>query len=173
MNTKLPTELSPIDAENPRSAMYIIQWCQSIMHRFFGLVLWWKPTYIPALQEQRSSIQELAQVGKILTLMITCMLEKKIRYSRCNFSWIVPWNRMFWVKIGLEVARCFSFGTLRSKSPSAFKCLLQFQISMQSSPRMWALLTYTIQHARCDGRCLQHFVASTHDKIANNLLRGE
>ena len=29
-----------------------------------------------ALQEQRSSIQGLAQVGEILTLMITCMLGK-------------------------------------------------------------------------------------------------
>ena len=29
-----------------------------------------------ALEEQRSSIQGLAQVAEILTLMITCMLEK-------------------------------------------------------------------------------------------------
>ena len=30
----------------------------------------------PALQEQRSSIQGLAQVAEVLTLMITYMLEK-------------------------------------------------------------------------------------------------
>ena len=33
-------------------------------------------TIVHALQEQRSSIQGLAQVAEILTLMITCMLEK-------------------------------------------------------------------------------------------------
>jgi len=30
----------------------------------------------PALQEQKSSIQWLTQLAEVLTLMITCMLEK-------------------------------------------------------------------------------------------------
>ena len=35
----------------------------------------------PALEEQRSSIQGLAQVAEILTLMITCMLEKTLIFK--------------------------------------------------------------------------------------------